>query len=160
MTARKAIVWHMPKKRLELDEETRKELSLIVKSSHSKTRAYRRARCLLDLSEGKIYEEAATNVGWTRVTAMNLQARFEARGMEALEDSQRSGRPLKISGSERAKITALACSQPLEGHASWTLRMLAERAVELEYVEAISHTAVGTILKKTKSSHISRRHGA
>jgi hypothetical protein len=49
-----------------------------------------------------------------------------------------------------AKITALACSKATEGHSQWSLRLLAEKAVELEYCEHISHNQVGVILKKTK----------
>jgi hypothetical protein len=54
----------------------------------------------------------------------------------------------------RARITALACSQAPQGHASWTLRLLADRAVELGIVSTISHTAINKILKKTTSSRI------
>jgi hypothetical protein len=66
-----------------------------------------------------------------------------------LEDQPRSGRPIQISGEQRAKITALACSKPPEGYARWNLRLLADKVVELGYCEAISHTEVANILKKT-----------
>lgn len=66
-----------------------------------------------------------------------------------MKDEARSGRPVEIDGKQRAKITALACSNPPEGHGQWILRLLAERSVELGYVEEISHTKVRHILKKT-----------
>jgi hypothetical protein len=66
-----------------------------------------------------------------------------------LTDQPRSGRPLEIDGAQRAKVTALACSDPPEGYARWSLRLLAEKVVELGYVDYISHTQVGDILKKT-----------
>ena len=59
-----------------------------------------------------------------------------------------------IDGQQRAKITALACSEPPEGYGQWSLRLLADKAVELGYVEEISHTAVRKILKKTNSNRI------
>jgi hypothetical protein len=65
-----------------------------------------------------------------------------------LEDAPRSGRPPEIDGKLRAKITALACNEAPEGHAKWSLRLLAEKVVEEEYCEEISHTHIGRILKK------------
>jgi putative transposase len=59
------------------------------------------------------------------------------------------GRPIEIDGQQRYKITVLACSQPPEGYAQWSLRLLADKAIELGYVEVISHTEVRKILKKT-----------
>ncbi|MBI1878203.1 MAG: helix-turn-helix domain-containing protein, partial [Chloroflexi bacterium] len=64
-------------------------------------------------------------------------------------DKPRSGRPIEIDGRQRATITALACSTPPLGYGSWSLRLLADKAVELEYCEHISHSQVGDILKKT-----------
>jgi hypothetical protein len=54
----------------------------------------------------------------------------------------------KITGEVEAKIVALGCSQPPEGRARWTLRLLAEKAVELEIIGEISHSSVGSVLKK------------
>ena len=73
--------------------------------------------------------------------------------LSSLQDLE-AGRPLEIDGWQRAKITALACSQAPAGYERWTLRLLADKAVELGYCEHISHTEVSTILKKTISSPI------
>jgi len=81
-----------------------------------------------------------------------LVDQYRENGLQALYDRPRSGRPVKIDGEQRAKITALACSTPPEGHAEWSLRLLADKVVELGFSEQISHTHVGTILKKTYSS--------
>jgi hypothetical protein len=70
----------------------------------------------------------------------------------AIEERPRSGKPPKFSGKQQAKITALACSTPPEGRSRWTLRLLADKVVELELVDDISHKSVGEILKKTNSS--------
>ena len=86
-------------------------------------------------------------------TVKRTRWRFLQGGLEAaLEEKPRSGRPPKITGEIEAQLTVLACSQPPEGHAHWTLRLLAERLVELGCLDSISHVAVGNRLKKTKSS--------
>jgi putative transposase len=69
-----------------------------------------------------------------------------------LQDQLRSGRPVRIDGEQRAKITALACAATPEGRGKWSLRLLAEKIVEMEFCEKISHTQVGKILKKTNYS--------
>ena len=87
-------------------------------------------------------------------TARRTRGRFLQEGLEAaLGEKARPGRPPKITGEIEAKLTVLVCSQPPEGQARWTLRLLADRLVELGYVESISHMAVGNRLKKTKSNH-------
>ena len=62
--------------------------------------------------------------------------------------------PAKITGDVEARIIALSCSEPPSGHSKWTLRLLADKAVELEIIDSISHVAVGQLLKKTNSNHI------
>jgi transposase len=74
---------------------------------------------------------------------------YRANGLDCLKDAPRSGRPTTIDGVQRAKITAMACSDAPEGHARWSLRLLAEKVVEAEFCDSISHTMVGTVLKKT-----------
>ena len=81
--------------------------------------------------------------------ASSWASEYKESGLQVLEDQLRSGRPIEIDGNQRAKITALACSTPPEGYAQWSLRLLAEKAVELDYCEHVSHTEVGQILKKT-----------
>jgi putative transposase len=88
----------------------------------------------------------------TIATLSTLADQYRKNGLQALHDRPRSGRSIKIDGEQRAKITALACSTPPEGHAEWSLRLLADKAVELGFSEHVSHTHVRTILKKTYSS--------
>lgn len=85
---------------------------------------------------------------------------YKASGLKCLHDAPRSGRPIEIDGTQRAKITALACSDAPEGYARWSLRLLAEKAVEAGICDEISHSSVGDVLKKTTLSHISSRPGA
>ena len=75
--------------------------------------------------------------------------RYRDQGLAGLQDAPRSGRPIVIDGSQRAKITALACSDAPAGHDRWTVRLLAEKVVEAGFCDTISHTTVAEILKKT-----------
>jgi transposase len=78
--------------------------------------------------------------------------KYKEAGLQFLTDKPRSGRPTVINGLQRAKITALACSDPPEGYERWSLRLLADKAVELKLVESISYGEVRLILKKTNLS--------
>ena len=66
-----------------------------------------------------------------------------------MREKPRAGRPVAIDGTQRAKLTALACSTAPTGHARWTLRLLADKAVELGFVEHISHNAGKEVWKTT-----------
>jgi hypothetical protein len=62
--------------------------------------------------------------------------------------------PAKITGDVEARIIALSCNEPPEGRSKWTLRLLADKAVELEIIDSISYVSIGQVLKKTNSNHI------
>ncbi len=82
-------------------------------------------------------------------TVYNIQKRFLDEGFgAALYDKPRSGKPPAIKPEEKARITALACSDAPAGYARWTLRLLADKAVEMNYIDSISHMEVSRILKK------------
>ena len=94
-------------------------------------------------------------------TIFNIKRRYLSKGFDsALDDRPRSGKPPKIDGTARAKITALACSTAPAGHARWTLRLLADKAVELGFCESISRETVKEVLKKTSSNHTVGAPGA
>jgi transposase len=94
-------------------------------------------------------------------TVFNIKRRYLAEGLKAaLHERPRPGKPCRIDGVARAKITALACSKTPDGHARWTLRLLADKSIELGFVESISHDTVGEVLKKTDSNRTSRSRGA
>lgn len=83
-------------------------------------------------------------------TVYNLQRRYLEEGLEiTLNEKPRSGKPPVISGQMKARITALACSAAPDSRARWTLRLLADKAVELGIVNSISYKTCGEILKKT-----------
>ncbi|MGB5499303.1 MAG: helix-turn-helix domain-containing protein [Maribacter sp.] len=104
---------------------------------------------MLELNRGRTFTAVAKTVGTTYCTLSTLATKYKKEGLECLFDKPRSGRPIKFDGAQRAKITALACSEPPEGYGQWNLRLLAEKVVELEYCSSISHTQVSDILKKT-----------
>jgi putative transposase len=93
-----------------------------------------------------------TVVGWAR--------KYNTNGLLFLDDKPRPGRPVGLSGEDRAKVTALACSDPPEGFARWSLRLLADKLVELDYVDSISFKQVGLVLKKTNCSPTEKGNGA
>lgn len=99
-------------------------------------------------------EAVAELLDVTNDTVRAWRKRYQAEGIAGLSDKPRAGRPVKIDGQQRAQITALACSKAPTGYSEWSLRLLAEKVVELGYCESISHTQVGNILKKTRSSPI------
>ena len=93
-------------------------------------------------------------------TIKRIRKAYVEEGLKAaLEDGKRSGRPSIFDGKTRAKLTALACSPAPEGYSQWSLRLLADKAVELKLVETISHTEVAKILKKTTSNRTSKGSG-
>ena len=93
-------------------------------------------------------------------TVYNIQKRFLESGFQAaLSERPRSGKPPTIKPAEKAKITALACAEAPAGYARWTLRLLADKAVELGYLESISHMGVGRILKKTLCDRTNKSNG-
>jgi hypothetical protein len=142
---------------IKLSEHERQELEQLIRKGESSARVQRRARILL-LSDRNQEQplgtgETAKAVMCSSGTVCNVKGRYLSGGLpEALYDKPRPGAKPKITGDVEAHLIALACSDPPEGQARWTLRLLAGRLVELELVESISHVAVGEVLKKTNSS--------
>jgi putative transposase len=143
----------MNKQHIQLSPTDREYLEALMSKGELKAKTYRRALSLLELDRGQTYTAVSQTVKSTIATVSTLAEQYQENGLQALHDRPRSGRPIKIDGEQRAKITALACSTPPEGYAEWSLRLLADKAVELDFCEQISHTQVRTILKKTNSSH-------
>jgi transposase len=139
----------MKKQHVQLTETDRAYLEALISTGEAKAKSYRRALGLLELHRGKTYTAVSEIIQVTIPTLSGWAANYAVNGLKALEDLPRSGRPIEIDGKQRAKITALACSTPPDGHAQWSLRLLAEKVVELDYCEHVSHTEVGVILKKT-----------
>ena len=128
-----------------------KTLEDIVKKGTEKSRKITRCRILLLCNYDHNRATIATMLSITSKTISNVCNRYLEEGLEAaINEKPRTGAPTIFSGKLKAEITALACSTPPEGYSQWSLRLLADKAVELSLVESISHTEVGRILKKTK----------
>jgi transposase len=139
----------MKKQHVQLSETDRTYLENLLQTGDLPVKTYKRALALLELDRGKTYTAVAKTIQMSIPTFANWSQKYRAVGLQMLTDQPRSGRPPEIDGAQRAKVTALACSAPPAGYARWSLRLLAEKAVELTYVAHISHTQVAEILKKT-----------
>ena len=145
---------------VDLTNDEREQLLGITGRGNSFARKMKRAQMLLKADEGQSEEQIAEAVGTSPSTVHRTRKRFVEEGLEALNERPRSGRPREIEGKQEAHIIAMACSDAPEGHARWTLRLLADKAVELEILESISHEGVRNILKKTNLSPGRRSSGA
>jgi len=130
-----------------------RSLKTLLTRGTASARTLSRARILDLLHRGQAPADIASLLQLTPQTVFNVKRRFLDGGLQAaLYDQPRSGRPVEIDGQQRAKITALACSTPPPGRARWTLRLLADKGVELGYCQSLSHTTAHKILKKMNSS--------
>jgi len=135
-----------------LSSNDTRSLKMLLTRGTASARTLSRARILDLLHGGQAPTDIASLLQVSPQTVFNVKRRFLNGGLQAaLYDQPRSGRPIEISGSQRAKVTALACSSPPAGRARWTLRLLADKAVELGHCQRLSHTAARKILKKTNS---------
>ena len=139
----------MGKQTFELSQTDRSYLEDLLRKGQMSARQFKRATGLLELGRGKRIGAVSQTLGVTRETVSTWANRYRQEGLQMLHDKPRSGRPIEIDGVQRAKITALACSDPPTGHSRWNLRLLADKAVELDYCEHVSHSQVNQILKKT-----------
>ena len=142
---------------IELTVEQRTEFEQLIRTGDAPARTNTRARILLlsDRSQGQKRrdQEVAAAVLCSVGTVGNVRRRFLAGGLAtALCDKGWPGAVPKFTGETVAALTMLACSDPPEGAAHWTLRLLAERMIELGYVHYISHVTVRELLKKTHCS--------
>lgn len=140
----------MSKESLGLSEGQRSELEAMRAKGQGSARLFKRVTAILLLGRGTSVAATAEAVGVSQGSVRTWRRRYEAEGVAGLHERPRSGRPIELDGAQRAKITALACSEAPEGYAKWSLRLLADKAVELELCEHVSHSQVATILKKTR----------
>ena len=142
---------------VELNADERAELERLVRTGNAAARKQTRARILLlsDRSQGqkRTDQQVAEAALCHPSTVSNIRRRYVEGGLsQALNDKGWPGAKPKLTGDVEAKLTMLACSAPPQGHARWTLRLLANQMIELGYVEGVSHVTVREWLKKTHSS--------
>ena len=142
-----------------LSAEERAALERLVHTGTHPAHATRRARILLkaDAAGPDAWpdQRIAQALDINRMTASRVRAQFAAEGLDAtLHKKKAQGRQYrKVDGDQEARLIALACSKPPEGQARWTMKLLADRLVELEVFESVSDETVRRVLKKTNSSH-------
>ena len=149
----------MPKKyRVTLTAEEREELESLLARGKADVRCLKHAQILLKA------DEADDGPGWSDeriaeaftagvATIERLRQRFVEEGLQAALRTYRTGTRIyerKLDGAQEAHLIALACSPPPEGQARWTLRLLAQRMVELAYVDTLSYETVRQTLKKER----------
>lgn len=149
----------MKKQHIQLKVSERIYLSELLSKGTQQVRVQKRIMGLQMLDKSMSYKEVSKHLEVSYVTTQNWAKKYKKSGLDFLTDKPRSGRPKVLNGTDRAKVTALACSKPPKGHSQWSLRLLAGRLVSLDLVAGISHTEVGRILKKTNCSHIASDNG-
>ena len=145
--------------RVTLLESERDELRKLVSVGKSAAQKLVRARILLlaDQADGgsaRSDPEIVEALGCGRASVERVRKRFVEDGLDAALNPKPSRRVYerKLDGQAEAHLIALACSAPPDGRARWTLRLLSDRMVVLEHVEAVSYETVRRVLKKTNSS--------
>lgn len=136
-----------------LTDAEREVLETFVSSGQKKAREITRARILLLANAGNPDSEIQALLGLSRPTVCAMRRKYAqddyAHILDVLKDAPRTGRPIQIDTRVEAKVSMIACSDPPEGSARWTLHMIADKLIELDIIESISHESVRSVLKKT-----------
>lgn len=153
----------MPNKKyiVDLTDAERNELLALTNKGTVQARKMKRAQILLQADRGLTDAEIVAALRVSRPCVERVRQRFVAGGLPtALTEAKRPGAQRKLDGQQEARLIAEACSAPPAGHARWTMRLLADRVVELSLADKISHETVRQVLKKTRPSPGKRRSGA
>ena len=135
---------------VELTAEERDALEKQLRKGKISARRLKRAQILLAAAAGQIDQQIAQTVQVHVATVERIRKRFVLGGVDhALTEKKRPGGQAKLDGKGEATLVALACSDPPNGHATWTMQMLADRLVEMGVVGSISDETVRLRLKKT-----------
>ena len=154
--------------RVTLTQEERQQLEQLIKKGRVQPYRRTRAHILLLADQGPygpawVDKQVAQAVGVSHRTVEDARIRLVELGLDAaLERKKRESPPVepKLTGDKEARIIALACTPAPEGYARWTVRLLADKLVELEVFDSLSHTSVANVLKKTNFSLTARQCGA
>lgn len=144
------------KSQVRLSAEERETLRALVSKGKATAQSIRRAHVLLASDEyrpgGKMKKaDIAEQLQVHPNTVLNIRKTYAEQGLQgAIERKKREKPPVasKVTGELEAKIIALSCSAPPSGRSRWTLRLLADKAVELQYIDSISYDTVARVLKK------------
>ena len=149
---------------IELSDQDKEYLLDIVTKGTSPARTILRANILLSSDKNSdkymTVAEIANVYHTTPTTVQNVRTSYCEKGQKGLEATIRRKKretppvPAKVTGEVEAHIIALACGKPPQGYSRWSLRLLADKTVELGYIDSISHSTISSILKKTNLSLI------
>ena len=149
------------KYKVELNESERTHLKQMASRGETSARKVKRALALLKAGEGLTDRDIASGLLISASTVGRVRTRFVKEGLDsALNERPRPGQNRKLDGRQEAHLVAIACSDAPEGHADWTIQLLADKVVAMGFAESISLETVRQILKKTNSNHGRRRSGA
>jgi len=157
----------MRKYRVTLEKEERKRLEDVVQKGNHKSQKVLNALVLLNCDQGQFQDHPMKNEDVSAVLRISMRKidrvkkRFVEEGLETALTGHKADRVYekKADGDFEAHLIALSCSEPPEGFARWTLRMLADRAVALNYIENISYETVRRVLKKRNKTLEAARVG-
>jgi transposase len=149
-----------PRYRVTLTKEERKTLDAMTRRGKTHARRFIHARALLLCDAGADgpawnVADVATALGVTSRAIEHLKKRFVEDGIEVALDRKPREKPPRdvvFDGAFEARLITLACSDAPKGHRRWTVRLLADKAVELRFAESVSHMTVQRVLKKTNLS--------
>ena len=156
-----------PRYRITLTDQERKDLVALTRNGKTGAKKFIHARALLLCDAGPdgpawTVSDAAEALGVTSRTIEHLKKRFVEEGIEAALQRKPRARPPReviFDGAFEARLIALACSDTPEGYQRWTVRLLADKAVELKFASSVSHMTVQRVLKKMNLSLTSANTG-
>ena len=138
----------MQKNHVELTAADREQLHQMLAKGSLKSRTFKRIHSLLELDKGKTYETVYSMGYFSRGSLKKLATNYAAQGLSCLKEKPRSGRPKTFIQTEKDEVLKMACSTPPAGHEYWSLRLIADKMIELKLCDTISHETVRNILKK------------
>ena len=150
-----------------LTKEERESLSVLSSKGNNKSQKIINSLILLGCDEGEFQTERSTNEEISRVLNISMRKidrvkkRFVEEGLDTALNGRKSDRiyTKKADGDFEAHLIALSCSTAPEGFARWSLRLLADKVVELDYIDSVSYETIRRVLKKTKLSPGNTRDG-
>ena len=138
----------------------REALEHFVSKGDRKAREITRARILLLSDAGKKDRAIMAILHLSRSTILKMRKKYvqtpQAPILDLLKEAPRSGRPIQIDSRLEANITMIACSDPPEGFARWTLQMIADKVVEMNLMDTLSYESVRSVLKKQTEALVKR----
>jgi len=158
---------NMKKYIVTLSKEEREYLTKIVSKGAHKSQKVLNALVLLGCDEGDFQEKRSTNAEISRILKIGMRKidrvkkRFIEEGLDITLNGKKGSRiyTKKADGDFEAHLIALSCSDPPEGFSRWSLRLLADKVVELDYIDNVSHETIRQVLKKTKLNRGAKKAG-